>query len=71
MHLVMTIQFDWLTSRIPSVNAEYYDPFSILYLSGPSVLAVKKITEMANALGLVGNTSTNNDSNSDNNYFMI
>ena len=38
-----------------------------LTANGPSVLAVKKITEKANALGL---NDSSNDSNSDNNNFM-
>jgi hypothetical protein len=39
-----------------------------LTANGPSVLAVKKITEKANALGLVGSS---NDSNSNKDNFMI
>ena len=39
-----------------------------LTANGPSVLAVKKITERANALGLVGSS---NDSNSNKDNFMI
>ena len=40
-----------------------------LTANGPSVLAVKKITERANALGLVG--SRNDLDNNKNNNFMI
>lgn len=65
MRVILTKMSIILTLRSMKIRVKI-----IPIINGPSVLAVKKITEKANALGL-GSTSSNNGSNSDNNNFMI